>query len=114
MGDCLTYVQLGLRDVCGLGSCGSIYMYIKNWPRSSGMAMEKWGLACLGISHGLCDGAAGDGLVPLVGVRYLLLAGSGGGGLPSPAHVGEGGCLVSEVSSGLGKYLSPYREGGRE
>ena len=62
--------------------------------------MGEWGLACLGISHGPCDGAAGDGLVPLVGLRYLLLA--------------RGSCLVSEVSSGLGKHLSLRRKRGRE
>ena len=88
-------------------------VYIEKWPHSSGMGMGKWGLACLGISHGPCDGTAGDGLVPLVGLRYLLLTGPGGGGLPSPTHVGKGSCLVSEASSSLGKYLSLYREGGR-
>ena len=45
-----------------------MYMYIENWPHSSGMGMGEWGLACLGISHGSCDGTAGDGLVPLVGL----------------------------------------------
>ena len=76
--------------------------------------MEEWGLACLGISHGPGDGTAGDGLVPLVGLRYLPLTGPGGGGLPSPTHVSEGSCLVSEVSSSMGKYLSLHRVGRRE
>ena len=75
----------------------------------------EWGLACLGISHGPCDGTAGDGLVPLIGLRYLLLTRSGGRGLPSPAHVNEGSCLASEAScANISACTGREEEKGRE
>ena len=86
----------------------------------------------LSVRHGPSDGAAGDGLVPLVGLRDLLITMvirqgfppvSGAGSSGTASHTGEGSCLVSEPCSRVGQHLRLWgrererergREGGKE